>query len=247
MTKPIESEHRLLTTVAWQIDGMTEYALEGSVFIGGAVIQWLRDSLGVIEASSDVEGFAASVPDNGGVYFVPAFAGLGTPHWDQEARGLIIGLTRGRARATSPGRRSNRSLSKRPICLTAMQADSGDQYLSNCVLTVGHPKRTVLQFQADILQIPVIRSKIAETTALGAAYLAGLAVRYLVVKNRACRTLAGRRTFEPNMSRMPQRGCMNDGTKPSAVRSPGTSTSCRLYQRARRPQPSLAVERKRKK
>ena len=134
-TKPIESKHRLLTTVAWQIGSITEYALEGSVFIGGAVIQWLRDSLRVIKSSSDVEGLAASVPDNGGVYFVPAFTGLGTPHWDQEARGTIIGLTRGTGREHIARAALESIAFQTADLLEAMQADSGIKF-RNCVLTV---------------------------------------------------------------------------------------------------------------
>jgi len=173
---PVTSTNRLLTTVGWQIGDRTDYALEGSVFIGGAVIQWLRDSLGIIESSSDVEALAATVSDNGGVYFVPAFTGLGTPHWDQEARGLIIGLTRGTGRAQIARAALESIAYQTADLLTAMHLDSKVD-LTELRVDGGATKNDMLmQFQADVLQIPVVRSKTAETTALGAAYLAGLAV-----------------------------------------------------------------------
>lgn len=171
---PVESQNRLLSTVAWQIGGVTEYALEGSVFIGGAVIQWLRDSLGIIERSEDVEALAASVPDNGGVYFVPAFAGLGSPHWDQDARGTIVGLTRGTGKAHIARAAVESIAFQTADLLTAMNGDSGSRLTELRVdggATVNH---SLMQFQADILQIPVVLSQTIETTALGAAYLAGL-------------------------------------------------------------------------
>ena len=175
---PVESKNRLLTTIGWQIDGRTEYALEGSVFIGGAVIQWLRDSLGIIETSADVEALANTVEDNGGVYFVPAFAGLGAPHWDQEARGLITGLTRGTGRAHIARAALESIAYQTADLLDAMHGDA-DTKLTELRVDGGATQNdSLLQFQADILQIPVVRSKTAETTALGAAYLAGLAVGY---------------------------------------------------------------------
>jgi glycerol kinase len=174
-TRPAASRHRLLSTVGWQIGGVTEYALEGSVFIGGAVIQWLRDGLRIIDRSSDVEQLAASVADNGGVYFVPAFAGLGTPHWDQDARGTITGLTRGTG-AAHIARAAVESIAFQTAdLLAAMNADSGVDLTELRVDGGATVNEALLQFQADILQIPVVRSKTAETTALGAAYLAGLA------------------------------------------------------------------------
>ena len=176
--EPVVSNNRLLSTIGWQIDGRTEYALEGSVFIGGAVIQWLRDALGIIENSSDVEALASSVADNGGVYFVPAFAGLGTPHWDQEARGLIIGLTRGTGNAHIARAAVESIAFQTADLLTAMNADSRSNLNELRVDGGASRNAALLQFQADILQIPVVRSKTVETTALGAAYLAGLAVGY---------------------------------------------------------------------
>lgn len=198
--KPVVSEHRLLTTVGWQINGATEYALEGSVFIGGAVIQWLRDELGIIERSSDVEALAGSVADNGGVYFVPAFAGLGAPHWDQEARGTIIGLTRGTGKAHIARAAVESIAFQTADLLTAMNADSNSTLTELRVDGGATSNNALLQFQADILQIPVVRSKTAETTALGAAYLAGLAVGYWKDKAEMAEHWRADRTFEPQMA-----------------------------------------------
>lgn len=174
--KPIESSNNLLTTIAWQIDGKTEYALEGSIFIAGAVVQWLRDELGIIRKSSDVEQLAASVDDNDGVYLVPAFAGLGAPHWDQHARGTIVGLSRG----TSAGHLARAALEgiayQAMDVLHAMEADSGISIKELRVDGGATANDMLMQFQSDILQAPVVRPEILETTALGAAYLAGLAV-----------------------------------------------------------------------
>ncbi len=172
---PVSSSNGLLTTIGWQIGGQTEYALEGSVFIGGAVIQWLRDALGIIENSSDVEALAGSVADNGGVYFVPAFAGLGTPHWDQDARGTIIGLTRGTGRAHIARAALESIAFQSADLLDAMHADS-NKHLDELRVDGGATANSLLmQIQADLIQMPVVRSQTAETTALGAAYLAGLA------------------------------------------------------------------------
>ena len=194
---PVESRNRLLTTVAWQIGDKTVYALEGSVFIGGAVIQWLRDSLGIIVRSSDVEDLAASVTDNGGVYFVPAFAGLGTPHWNQEARGTIVGLTRGTGKAHIARAALESIAFQTADLLEAMHADSGAR-LSELRVDGGATANDLLmQIQADILQIPVVRSKTAETTALGAAYLAGLSVGYWRSKDDLAEHWQAERSFEP--------------------------------------------------
>ncbi|MEQ1922033.1 MAG: glycerol kinase GlpK [Pyrinomonadaceae bacterium] len=199
-TAPVASEHRLLSTIGWQVGGVTEYALEGSVFIGGAVIQWLRDSLGVIEQSSDVEALAASVSDNGGVYFVPAFAGLGTPHWDQDARGLIIGLTRGTGKAHIARAAVESIAFQTADLLTAMNADSNADLTEIRVDGGATRNDALLQFQSDILQIPVVLSKTAETTALGAAYLAGLAVEFWGSKEELTEHWQADRKFEPQMS-----------------------------------------------
>lgn len=198
--KPVESKNRLLSTIAWQIDDQTEYAIEGSVFIGGAVIQWLRDSLRTISSSDDVEALAASVPDNGGVYFVPAFAGLGTPHWDQEARGLIIGLTRGTGKAHIARAAVESIAFQTADLLSAMRADSNADLMELRVDGGATRNNALLQFQADILQMPVVRSKTAEITALGAAYLAGLAVGFWKNKIELAEHWQSDRRFEPQMS-----------------------------------------------
>lgn len=197
---PVASNNRLLSTVAWQIGGRTEYALEGSVFIGGAVIQWLRDSLGIIEHSFDVEALAATVPDNGGLFFVPAFAGLGTPHWDQEARGLIIGLTRGTGSAHIARAAVESIAFQTADLLAAMNSDSRSDLKELRVDGGATGNNALLQFQADILQIPVVRSKTAETTALGAAYLAGLAVGFWQNKAELAEHWRSSGRFEPRMS-----------------------------------------------
>jgi glycerol kinase len=197
--KPVKSENKLLTTVAWQIGAKTEYALEGSVFIGGAVIQWLRDSLEIIENSSDVENLADSVEDNGGVYFVPAFAGLGAPHWDQDARGLIIGLTRGTGRAHIARAAIESICYQTANLLEAMEADAGIELKELRVDGGATRNDSLLQFQADILQIPVVRSKITETTALGAAYLAGLAVGFWRSREDLRHHWQEDKRFEPKM------------------------------------------------
>lgn len=200
-TKPVKSENKLLTTIAWKIGEKTEYALEGSVFIGGAVIGWLRDSLEIIENSSDVEALANSVEDNGGVYFVPAFAGLGAPHWDQDARGLITGLTRGTGRAHIARAAVEAICYQTADLLEAMQADAQIELKELRVDGGATRNDSLLQFQADILQIPVIRSKITETTALGAAYLAGLAVGFWKSKEDLRPSRQEDKRFEPRMAR----------------------------------------------
>lgn len=175
---PIESKNNLLTTIGWKVDGQVEYALEGSIFIAGAVVQWLRDELGLIRASADVEALAASVPDSNGVVVVPAFAGLGAPHWNSGARGTITGLTRG-AGAGHIARAALESIAFQTMdVLKAMEADSGIPIRELRVDGGATANNLLMQFQADMLGVPVSRPKIAETTALGAAYLAGLAVGY---------------------------------------------------------------------
>jgi glycerol kinase len=195
----VASKNRLLTTVGWQIGSEVEYALEGSVFIGGAVIQWLRDSLGIIEKSADVEPLANSVSDNGGVYFVPAFVGLGTPHWNQNARGTIVGLTRGAGKAHIARAALESIAYQTADLLDAMRADSGIKLAELRVDGGATANETLLQFQADILRIPVVRARIAETTALGAAYLAGLAVGFWQSKNEIENAWRADKIFEPKM------------------------------------------------
>ena len=181
-TKPVASRTGLLSTIAWGIDGKVEYALEGSVFIAGAAVQWLRDELRIINDAAETEKLAMSVPDNGGVYFVPAFVGLGAPYWDPTARGTIVGLTRGANRAhLARAALEAMAYSTRDV-LECMQKDSGRTLRSLKVDGGAVRNRFLLQFQSDVLGVPVIRPKVNETTALGAAYLAGLAVGYW--KNR---------------------------------------------------------------
>lgn len=174
----IESKNNLLTTIAWKINGEIQYAFEGSIFIGGAVVQWLRDGLGIIKTSADVEQLAMSVKDTGGVFFVPAFAGLGAPYWDPEARGTIVGLTRG----TTAGHLARAALASIAYqtmdVLNAMEADAGMQIKELRVDGGATANDLLMQFQADVLSCKVIRPSIVETTALGAAYLAGLAVGF---------------------------------------------------------------------
>jgi len=176
--KPIESESKLLTTVAWRIGGKTIYALEGSIFIAGAVVQWLRDGLGIISESQEVEMLAAKVSSSEGVYFVPAFAGLGSPHWNQHARGTLVGLTRG-STAAHIARAALDSIAYQTLeVLNAMQRDSWINISELRVDGGATVNNLLMQFQSDLLQAKVVRPKITETTALGAAYLAGLAVGF---------------------------------------------------------------------
>ena len=176
--KPVVSNNNLLTTVAWKVNGITNYALEGSVFIAGAVVQWLRDGLGIIKTSKEVEALAASVQSADGVYLVPAFAGLGAPHWNQYARGTMAGITRG----TSAGhiaRASLESIAYQTMdVLKAMEADAGISIKELRVDGGATANDLLMQFQADILNTKVVRPRVTETTALGAAYLAGLAVGF---------------------------------------------------------------------
>jgi glycerol kinase len=176
--KMIVSGNNLLTTVAWKIDGITHYALEGSVFIAGAVVQWLRDGLGIIKTSADVEILAGQVETNGGVYVVPAFTGLGAPYWNQHARGIITGLTRG-SNASHIARAAVESIAYQTMdVLHAMESDS-NIHIKELRVDGGATRNNLLmQFQSDVLNTKVIRPIVTETTALGAAYLAGLAVGY---------------------------------------------------------------------
>lgn len=174
----VDSRNNLLTTVAWKIGERTEYALEGSIFIAGAVVQWLRDGLGLFKSSAEVEALAAQVADNGGVYLVPAFAGLGAPHWDPYARGTISGLTRGTT-ASHIARAALEGIAYQvDDVLSAMEADSGIRLAELRADGGAAANAMLMQFQADLLGVPVVRPTVLETTALGAAYLAGLAVGY---------------------------------------------------------------------
>ena len=198
--QPTPSRHQLLTTVAWKTGVQTDYALEGSIFIGGAVVQWLRDGLGLIRSSADVEALAASVSDCGGVYLVPAFAGLGAPHWDQYARGTITGLTRG----TTAGHLARAALEGIAFqvadVLEVMREDSALAVDELRVDGGAAANNLLLQFQADILRVPVVRPKVVETTALGAAYLAGLAVGFWRDLAEIREAWQADRVFEPTKS-----------------------------------------------
>ena len=197
-TRAVPSANQLVTTVAWKLGGKTEYALEGSVFVGGAVVQWLRDGLGLIRKSEDVEALARSVPDNGGVYFVPAFVGLGAPHWDSYARGSIFGLTRG-STAGHIARAAVESIAYQVAdLLDAMRRDAGGSVPELRVDGGAAANDSLMQFQADILAVPVLRPAVTETTALGAARLAGLAVGFWPADADTLTGTTGRR-FEPQM------------------------------------------------
>ncbi len=197
--KPAPSKHKLITTVAWHAGGQTDFALEGSVFIGGAVVQWLRDGLGIVKSSGEIEALAATVPDCGGVYLVPAFAGLGAPHWDQYARGIIAGITRG----TTAGHLARAALEGIAFqvadVLAVMRQDSGIAMNELRVDGGACADNLLMQFQADILQVPVVRPKVIETTALGAAYLAGLAAGFWRDRDEVHRAWQADRTFEPKL------------------------------------------------
>ena len=204
----VKSANGLLGTAAAQLgraidarDADMEYALEGSVFIGGAVVQWLRDELGFFEKSEQVEALAATVLDNGGVYIVPAFAGLGAPHWDPHARGAIVGLTRGSSRAHLARAALESIAYQSADLLEAMQKDSGEKLTELRVDGGAAANDLLMQFQADILGVPVVRPKVLETTALGAAYLAGLAVNVWKSRQEIAAQWQVERRFEPRMAR----------------------------------------------
>ena len=197
--KPVFSENGLVTTIAWGLNGQVTYALEGSIFVAGAAIQWLRDEMRLIDSSPDSEYMATKVPDTNGCYVVPAFTGLGAPHWDQYARGIIVGLTRGvnkyhiiRATLDSLCYQTN-------DVLRAMEADSGIRLAALKVDGGACANNYLMQTQADIINAPVQRPRCVETTAMGAAYLAGLAVGYWVSKEDVVKNWAIDRTFAPNI------------------------------------------------
>jgi glycerol kinase len=199
-TKPIASKNNLLTTVAWQLgDGPLEYAVEGSVFIAGAVVQWLRDGLGIIKKSSEIEALAAKVPDTGGVYLVPAFAGLGAPHWDQHTRALMCGITRGTTKEHIARAALEGIAYQVADILNAMQADAGVKLRELRVDGGASNNNLLMQFQADLLGVSVVRPVVTETTALGAAYLAGLGVRYWKNLAEIATQWQAERTFKPSM------------------------------------------------
>ena len=199
--RPVPSRNKLLTTAACPTGARNEYALEGSVFIGGAVVQWLRDGLGIIKSSAEIETLAGSVADSGGVYLVPAFTGAGSPHWDPYARGAILGLTRGSA-AAHIARAALESIAYQTAeVLAAMEADSGIRLAEMRVDGGAARNDMLMQFQADLLGVPVVRPRVTETTALGAAYLAGLAVGYWAGGEDFAAQWQPERRFEPRMER----------------------------------------------
>ena len=225
----VESQHRLLSTVGWQLGGQPSYALEGGVFVAGAVVQWLRDGLGIIRTAAEVEKLAARVPDSGGVVLVPAFVGLGAPYWDPYARGTLVGLTRG-STAAHIARAALESVAFQSAeLLSAMQQDtarSGTVLQEGSVLQElrvdggGSVNDAMMQFQADLLGVPVVRPRITETTALGAAYLAGLAVGFWADQDELKSLWQVGRRFEPDMS-ADERGARMHTWKRAVERSRG--------------------------
>ncbi len=216
--KPVLSKNKLVTTIAWQLNGKTTYALEGSIFIGGAVVQWLRDGLGLISKSEDVEELASRVEDSGGVYFVPAFTGLGAPHWDPYARGMIAGLTRG----VTSGHIARAALESIAFqvydVISAMEDDAGITIKELKVDGGAAVNDLLMQFQANLIGIPVIRPEIIETTALGAAYLAGLAVKFWSGLDEIEKQWAMDRTFNSDISEESQ-GELKEGWNKAVSRS----------------------------
>ena len=197
-SKPILSRNNLLTTVAWKIGDTVQYALEGSIFVGGSVVQWLRDGLGIIRSSSEIEALAATVPDNGGVYFVPALTGMGAPYWDQYAHGVICGITRGTT-AAHIARAALEGIAFQTMDIVgAMEKDAGVRLAELKVDGGASRNNLMMQFQADILGTSVIRPEVTETTALGACYLAGLAVGYWSSLDEIRRQWKAERTFTPS-------------------------------------------------
>ena len=196
-TKPITSSHNLLTTIAWKIGDTVNYALEGSIFVGGSVVQWLRDGLGIIKSSSEIESLAMTVPDNGGVYFVPALTGLGAPYWDQYAKGTICGLTRGTTVAHIARAALEGIAFETMDIVNAMEHDAGIKLAELKVDGGASRNNLMMQFQADILGTKVIRPKVTETTAMGACYLAGLATGYWDSLDDIKRQWNADKVFEP--------------------------------------------------
>lgn len=199
-TKPIMSRNNLLTTIAWKIGDTVNYALEGSIFVAGSVVQWLRDGLGIIKTSSEVEALASSVPDNGGVYFVPALTGLGAPYWDQYAKGTIVGITRG-TMAANIARAALEGIAFQTMdIVAAMEKDAGVSLKELKVDGGASRNNLLMQFQADVIGADVIRPQVTETTALGAAYLAGLAVGYWSGIDEIKTQWKAERVFSPSAS-----------------------------------------------
>jgi glycerol kinase len=197
--RPIPSRHELLTSPAWRLGGRTAYALEGSVFVAGAVVQWLRDGLGLIRSSAEIEALAASVPDAGGVVLVPAFTGLGAPHWDAYARGALVGITRGTTAAHVARAALEGIAFQVADVLAAMEADSGVRVAELRVDGGATANNLLMQLQADLAGVPVVRPRVQETTALGAAYLAGLATGVWKDTDEIAARWQVERRFEPTL------------------------------------------------
>ncbi len=210
--QPLMSKNRLLTTVAWDRGGR-RYALEGSVFVAGAVVQWLRDGLGLIEQSADVEALAATVPDNGGMYLVPAFTGLGSPHWDAYARGTMVGMSRGTTRGHVARAALESIAFQSAELLQAMQQDAGQRLIELRVDGGATANDLLMQFQADLLGVPVVRPRVTETTALGAAYLAGLATGFWSSVGELEAGWQVERQFEPQIGRDQAAGRMHEWSR----------------------------------
>ncbi len=198
-TRPVASQNRLLTTIAWQIGDKVEYALEGSMLMAGAVVQWLRDELQIIRNSAEIEELASSVPDTGGVVMVPAFAGLGAPHWDQYARGSLLGMTRGTSRAHIARAALEGIALQVTDVLEAMQIDANVPLAELRVDGGASQNNLLMQIQSNVLGIPVVRPKNAEATVLGAAYLAGLAVSYWPNVGAIAQQWQRDKVFEPRI------------------------------------------------
>ncbi|MDQ3779905.1 MAG: glycerol kinase GlpK [Chloroflexota bacterium] len=199
-TEPKSSAHRLLTTIAWRVDGVTEYALEGAIFVTGAAVQWLRDGLGIVTTAEEIEPLARSVPDSGGIVFVPALTGLGSPDWDPNARGTIIGITRGSTSAHLARATLEAIAFQARDILDAMTRDAGIG-LTELRVDGGAAKNDLLlQLQADLLGVPVVRPRVVETTALGAAYLAGIAAGVWANRDEVAQQWQVERRFEPSIS-----------------------------------------------
>jgi glycerol kinase len=222
-TKPVPSRNRLLTTVAWKIGNRTEYALEGSVFIAGAIVQWLRDELQIIRTAPEIEELAGSVPDTAGVYVVPAFSGLGAPHWDQYARGSILGLTRGSSRAHIARAALEGIAFQIADIISAMESDSGVPLRELRVDGGAARNNLLMQIQADLLGVPVTRPANPETTVLGSAYLAGLALGYWPDGDSIAKQWQADRRFEPKIG-ADERGARRAGWAKALERSRGWET-----------------------